>query len=64
MTMLLVSHEMRFVSNVATRVLFLDGGSILEDARPGDVFFNPVHERTKQFLLKTKDFIPQAEYNL
>jgi ABC-type histidine transport system ATPase subunit len=62
--MLLVSHEMSFVSNVATRVLFLDGGGILEDGKPDQIFYNPVHERTKQFLMKTKDFVPQGEYNL
>ena len=44
-TMLLVSHEMSFVRNVATRVIFLDGGKILEDGTPREVFGNPKNER-------------------
>ena len=50
MTMIVVSHEMRFVQSVSTRVLLLDQGGILEDGAPDDVFFHPQHERTKQFL--------------
>lgn len=48
--MLLVSHEMSFVRNVATRVIFLDGGKILEDGTPREVFGNP-NERTCQRVL-------------
>jgi ABC-type polar amino acid transport system ATPase subunit len=55
MTMLIVSHEMRFVSNVASRVLFLDGGLIIEDGPPDEVFHHPVQERTRQFLEKTRE---------
>ena len=51
-TMLLVSHEMSFVRNVATRVIFLDGGKILEDGTPREVFGNPKSERCKDFLSK------------
>lgn len=51
-TMIIVSHELRFVYNVATRVLFLDGGKIIEDGSPKEVFVNPKNERTKNFIAK------------
>ena len=50
MTMVVVSHEMRFVRNVASRVLFLDGGKILEDGTPDQVFGAPTHERTRKLF--------------
>ena len=50
MTMIVVSHEMRFVRNVSTRVVLLDDGQILEDGTPEQVFRNPRHERAVQFL--------------
>ncbi len=50
MTMVVVSHEMRFVRDVSTRVLLLDDGQILEDGTPAQVFKNPRHERAQQFL--------------
>ncbi len=50
MTMVVVSHEMRFVRSVAGRVLFLDDGLILEDAPPDEIFLHPKKERTRQFL--------------
>ena len=50
MTMVVVSHEMRFVRDVSTRVLLLDEGQILEDGTPEQVFKNPQHERAQQFL--------------
>ncbi|MBQ8109796.1 MAG: amino acid ABC transporter ATP-binding protein [Clostridia bacterium] len=50
MTMVVVSHEMRFVRDVSTRVLLLDDGQILEDGTPEQVFKNPQHERAQQFL--------------
>lgn len=50
MTMLVVSHEMRFVRSIASRALFMDGGVILEDAPPDSLFRQPQHERTRQFL--------------
>lgn len=49
-TMILVSHEMQFVYEIATRVLFLDQGQIIEDGTPEQVFHCPVHPRTKVFL--------------
>ncbi|GHV95248.1 polar amino acid ABC transporter ATP-binding protein [Spirochaetia bacterium] len=56
MTMVLVSHEMRFVSEAATRVILLDGGIIAEDGTPDQIFKSPASERTKQFLMKNRDF--------
>lgn len=50
MTMIVVSHEMRFVQRVSTRVVLLDEGNILEDGTPESLFLHPQHERTKQFL--------------
>lgn len=52
MTMLLVTHEMSFARDFADRVLFLDGGRIVEEGPPKDIFSNPQQERTKQFLHK------------
>lgn len=51
-TMIIVSHELRFVYNVANRVIFLDGGKIIEDGTPKEVFGNPRNERTKNFITK------------
>ncbi len=53
MTMIVVSHEMRFVQNISNRILFLDKGIILEDGTPNQIFNHPEHERTKQFLSQT-----------
>ena len=50
MTMMCVTHEMGFARDVAHRVLFMDQGEILEDARPGDFFNAPVTERASKFL--------------
>ncbi|MGL5722186.1 MAG: amino acid ABC transporter ATP-binding protein [Brevinema sp.] len=52
MTMLVVTHEMGFASNVSSRVLFMDHGLILEDASPKEIFYNPKNPRTKEFLDK------------
>ena len=52
MTMIVVTHEMGFAREVANRVLFMDGGTILEDGTPEQIFSNPQHERTKEFLRK------------
>ena len=49
-TMIVVTHEMDFARDVSTRVLFMDKGIILEDGRPNDIFTNPTHDRTKEFL--------------
>ena len=50
MTMLIVTHEMRFAEAVADRVLFLEGGLVLEEAPPKQFFHHPQTERARQFL--------------
>ena len=50
MTMVVVTHEMPFAKAVSNRVIFMDGGVIVEQGDPRDVFDNPQEERTKQFL--------------
>ena len=50
MTMMVVSHEMGFAREVSHRVVFIDHGTILEEAKPEEFFLHPKHERAKQFL--------------
>lgn len=50
MTMLCVTHEMGFAKTVADRVIFMDGGQIVEENEPHEFFNNPQHERTQLFL--------------
>jgi len=52
MTMVVVTHEMGFAREVGDRVLFLDGGRIVEEGSPQEIFNNPREERTKAFLSK------------
>ncbi|WP_099871501.1 amino acid ABC transporter ATP-binding protein [Streptococcus suis] len=52
MTMVVVTHEMGFARAVADRVIFMDGGQIIEEGRPEDIFDRPQEERTKQFLAR------------
>jgi len=52
MTMVVVTHEMGFAREVGDRVLFMDGGYIVEEGKPEDLFDRPQHERTKAFLSK------------
>jgi len=52
MTIVIVTHEMGFAKEVATRVLFMDGGKIVEDNTPIEIFDNPQNERLKTFLSK------------
>ena len=52
MTMVVVTHEMGFAREVATRVLFMDGGGILEQGTPQELFSNPKNPRTQEFLSK------------
>ena len=52
MTMVVVTHEMGFAREVGTRLLFVDGGYIVEQGKPKEVFENPKEERTKLFLSK------------
>ena len=55
MTMVIVTHEMGFARDVADRVIFMDGGYIVEEGHPEDVISNPTEERTKQFLARFSD---------
>jgi polar amino acid transport system ATP-binding protein len=50
MTMIVVTHEMRFARDVADRVVFMDNGMVVETGHPDEIFGNPSHERTKAFL--------------
>ena len=52
MTMVIVTHEMGFAREVADRILFMDGGYIVEQGTPQEIFGNPQNERTKDFLNK------------
>ena len=53
-TMIIVTHEMKFAQEISDRILVMDKGYIIEDATPDELFNNPKHERTRQFL---KNFI-------
>jgi len=55
MTMVIATHEMGFARDVANRVCFLDGGSILEQGPPAQIFSAPREERTRQFLQRIVD---------
>jgi polar amino acid transport system ATP-binding protein len=55
MTMLVVTHEMAFAREVADRVVFMDGGVIVEQGPPADVIGNPTQERTRTFLKRVLD---------
>lgn len=52
LTMIIVTHEMGFAKEVADKVMFMDGGFIIEEGKPEQVFNNPKEERTKEFLSK------------
>jgi len=50
MTMLIVTHEMRFAGEVADKILFMDGGVVVEQGSPKDILANPQNDRTRAFL--------------
>ncbi len=50
MTMIVVTHEIQFAQNVATNVVFMDGGYVIEQGKPSDILVNPQHQRTQEFL--------------
>jgi polar amino acid transport system ATP-binding protein len=50
MTMIVVTHEIGFARQVADRAVFMDGGVVVEQGEPTELFSNPQHERTKAFL--------------
>jgi L-cystine transport system ATP-binding protein len=58
-TMVVVTHEMSFAQDVASKVIFMDGGVIVEEGTPNEIFVRPKEERTKQFL---KRIIPSDMY--
>jgi L-cystine transport system ATP-binding protein len=58
-TMVVVTHEMSFARDIANRVIFIDGGVIVEEGTPDDIFLHPKEERTKQFL---KRILPDSDY--
>ncbi|TWT27116.1 amino acid ABC transporter ATP-binding protein [Planomicrobium sp. CPCC 101110] len=53
LTMLVVTHEMEFAKEVSDRVVFMDKGVIVEEGPPEQIFNNPTHERTREFLKRT-----------
>ncbi|MBN2979800.1 MULTISPECIES: amino acid ABC transporter ATP-binding protein [Cohnella] len=60
-TMIVVTHEMSFAQDVASRVVFMDRGAIVEEGTPAELFARPKEERTKQFL---KRVLPEASYSI
>lgn len=52
MTVVIVTHEMDFATQISTRIIFMDEGKIIETGKPEDIFNNPKNERTKEFLSK------------
>ncbi|HBV3820329.1 amino acid ABC transporter ATP-binding protein, partial [Klebsiella pneumoniae] len=58
-TMLVVTHEMQFAREIADRVVFIDGGDILEVAPPAEFFAHPQHARARRFLQKVLDPLHQ-----
>src|SRR6187431_846088 len=61
MTMLIVTHEMQFAREVGDRVVFMDGGKIVEEGPPLDVLDNPRQERTQKFLRRTLQLADSLE---
>ena len=53
--MVIVTHEIDFARSVSDRVIFMDGGVIVEEGKPQDVIDNPSNERTKAFLKKMSE---------
>lgn len=62
-TILLVTHEMNFVRNVANRIIFLENGKIVANGSPKDIFDNPQDDRLKEFLFKI-NLLDSQEYNI
>jgi polar amino acid transport system ATP-binding protein len=62
MTMIVVTHEMSFARDVADRVVFMDGGVVVEQGAPHDVIGNPQHDRTRSFLrrMRQEDHEPEG----
>lgn len=60
-TMVIVSHEMNFIKKISNRVIFLDGGHIIEDGSPKEVFENPRSNRAREFFIKM-EILKDPEY--
>nr|MBP3283450.1 amino acid ABC transporter ATP-binding protein [Treponema sp.] len=60
-TMIVVTHEMGFAEEVADKVVFMDGGYVVEEGKPDEIFYHPKEERTKQFL---KRILPPSDYTI
>lgn len=63
MTMLIVTHEMKFAQNVSTRVFYMDEGNIYEEGTPEEIFNNPKREKTKAFIHKVKILSYAVDFN-
>jgi len=61
MTMLVVTHEMGFAREVADRIIFIEKGSVVEEGPPGDLFYRPKVERTREFLWKLTELYGKHE---
>ena len=61
MTMLIVTHNMRFAHDIATRTFFMHEGTLLEDGKPGDIFNNPQHPETKSFVQRIHKLVFDIE---
>ncbi|MCR5425601.1 MAG: amino acid ABC transporter ATP-binding protein [Lachnospiraceae bacterium] len=60
-TMVVVTHEMSFARDVATKVIYMDGGVIVEQGRPDKIFTRPENERTRRFLAR---YLQDFDYNI
>ncbi len=61
MTMLVVTHEMGFAKEVCNRIIFMEGGNILEQGPPAQLFYNPQHQRTREFLGKITELYGEQQ---
>lgn len=60
-TMIVVTHEMSFALEIASRVIFMDGGVVVEEGLPQEIFLRPKEERTRQFLRR---ILPDTDYSI
>ena len=60
-TMIVVTHELDFAKEAATKVVFMDGGNVIEQGSPEEIFVSPTQERTRQFLSR---YLPEFTYNI
>ncbi len=61
-TMVVVTHQMSFARDVANRVVFMDGGYVVEEGTPEQVLLNPQQERTRQFLSDARDHLAPRKH--